>query len=109
MELTRLADLRGSERSRLFEGGTHGSTVSFFWISYPEPGLGPGLHRHPYDETWLMLEGRALLEIAGEQREVGEGDIAVAPARAPHTFTSLTALRVLCIHANPELVQEELE
>lgn len=109
MQLTNLSQLSGSERSRVFEGGAHGATVTLFSIDYQTPGLGPVLHRHPYDETWLILEGRALLEIDGEQQEGGAGDIAVAPAHAPHKFTSLTPLRVVCVHASPTWIQEDLE
>ncbi len=109
MQLTNVSQLPGSERSRLFEGSAYGSSVTLFSIDYAAPGLGPDLHRHPYDETWLVLEGRALLEVDGERREAGPGDVAVAPANAPHKFKSLTPLRVVCVHASPVLVQESLE
>jgi mannose-6-phosphate isomerase-like protein (cupin superfamily) len=109
MQLTNLSQLPGSDRSRVFEGSGHGATVTLFSIDYPEPGLGPGLHRHPYDETWLILEGRALLHVDGEEHEGGPGDIAVAPAHAPHKFTSLTPLRVVCVHASPVRIQDDLE
>jgi mannose-6-phosphate isomerase-like protein (cupin superfamily) len=112
MHLINAAGLPGSSRARLFEGADHGpANVSFFIINYEEPGIGPELHRHPYDETWLVQEGRVLLEIGGETREAGRGDIAIAPADTPHKFTSLGPgpARLVCIHANPRLIQESLE
>jgi hypothetical protein len=33
------------------EGADHGSTISVS-LDDSEPGRGPRLHRHPYDETW---------------------------------------------------------
>jgi mannose-6-phosphate isomerase-like protein (cupin superfamily) len=112
MELIKQDELPGSERSRLFEGATHGpSQVTFFIVNYEEPGLGPELHRHPYDETWLVQSGRVLLQIHEEQAEAGPGDIATVAANAPHKFTSIGAepARLVCIHSNPRLIQESLE
>jgi mannose-6-phosphate isomerase-like protein (cupin superfamily) len=110
MQLINTAALPGSERARLFEGEQHGQArVSFFVITYSEPGIGPELHRHPYDETWLVQKGSVLLQIGEEQAEAGPGDIATAPANTPHKFTSLEPAEVVCIHASPRLIQESLE
>ena len=43
-----------------FEGADHGSGVSFFLARTP-PGRGPRLHRHPYEETFVVHEGRVEL------------------------------------------------
>lgn len=38
------------------EGAEHGATISLI-LDRSEPGQGPRLHRHPYDETWVVQEG----------------------------------------------------
>ena len=50
----RAGELRRSRGGTItFEGEPHGSGVSFFLVD-SEPGAGPGLHRHPYAETWII-------------------------------------------------------
>ena len=112
MHLINVTALPGSEHARLFEGAKHGpATVSFFIINYQQPGMGPELHRHPYDETWLVQHGKVLLQIGDEQSEAGPGEIATVSANTPHKFTSIGPgpAKVICIHANPRLIQESLE
>ena len=48
---------RAANRTLRFEGEDHGSGVSMFLVDN-EPGEGPGLHRHPYSETWIVRSGR---------------------------------------------------
>lgn len=112
MHLINATALPGSDHARLFEGASHGPAgISFFITYYPRAGLGPELHRHPYDETWFVEEGTVLLEIGDEKAQAGRGDIAVVPANTPHEFTSVgpQAARVVCIHASPRLIRESLE
>ncbi|VIO74974.1 hypothetical protein CI1B_56930 [Bradyrhizobium ivorense] len=40
------------------EGRTTGAETSVIVVDMP-PGPGPALHRHPYAETFILLEGRA--------------------------------------------------
>jgi quercetin dioxygenase-like cupin family protein len=71
-----VSDLPGNLIGR-FEGRDHGSSVSFFVGSFP-PGTGPGLHRHPYDETFIVEAGNATFTIAGETVELAAGQIEVS-------------------------------
>ena len=97
-------------RTIRFEGGSHGTPISFFSVDN-EPGQGPALHRHPYPETWIVKRGRALVVAGEETFELGPGDIAIAPANVPHKFTNIGSdrLEIVCIHAAGEMVQEDLE
>lgn len=93
-----------------FVGEPHESGVSFFLVN-SETGAGPGLHRHPYSETWIVRGGRALFTADGEELEAGPGDIIVVSTETPHKFTSLgpERLDMICIHDSPTMIQEDLE
>jgi quercetin dioxygenase-like cupin family protein len=106
----RFEDLPGSERSRRFEGREHGATVSFF-ISRHAPGEGPVLHRHPYEETFIMQEGTVEFTVGGETIEANGGEIVVVPANTPHKFvnTGGERIRQVSIHACDHMIQEDLE
>ena len=103
-------DLPGSERASKFEGRDYGSTVSFF-LSRHGPGEGPGLHRHPYEETFIVQEGSVTFTVDGESIESGPGDIVVVPAEAAHKFTNSgdAPLGMVSIHPAAEMQQEWLE
>ncbi|MDP8932046.1 MAG: hypothetical protein M3O70_26635 [Actinomycetota bacterium] len=52
-----IVDLAHSETAYEFEGHHHGDTsVSFIVIDAP-PGSGPKLHKHPYEEVFVVQEG----------------------------------------------------
>jgi quercetin dioxygenase-like cupin family protein len=47
-------DIREGIGSYEFEGYLYGdSNVSFIWVELP-PGEGPKLHRHPYEEIFVL-------------------------------------------------------
>lgn len=93
-----------------FEGEAYGATTSWFVVDC-DPGQGPVLHRHPYDETFHVYEGEATLEVGEETLILGPGDTAIAPARAWHRFTNTGsgALHLIGIHASPVMIQENYE
>ena len=93
-----------------FEGEPHGSGVSMFLVN-SEPGAGPDLHKHPYSETWIVRSGRARFTADGEELEAGPGDMLVVGPETPHKFKNLgpDRLDIICIHASPRFVQENLE
>jgi mannose-6-phosphate isomerase-like protein (cupin superfamily) len=93
-----------------FEGEQFGSGVSFFLV-HNEPGAGPDLHRHPYSETWIVRAGKGRFTADGEDVDAEPGDILVVGAETPHKFKNVGTERldVICIHASPRMIQEELE
>ena len=97
------------ERSNVV-GAEHGATISVI-VDHSEPGEGPRLHRHPYDETWLVQEGNLTFQLGEERFTVGPGDIVIAPPNTPHKFTNDGPGRssLVCIHASPEFSTEWLE
>ena len=53
------------------------------------------------DTYHVVLEGRGVLEVEGEQIEVGEGKAAFVPAGADHRFTGYEGLSVLVVFSRP--------
>jgi mannose-6-phosphate isomerase-like protein (cupin superfamily) len=102
--------LPGGENSVRFDGHAYGANVSFF-ITRNLPGTGPGLHKHPYEETFIILEGRGRYTVGEEDIEAGEGEIVVVPARTPHKFVNIGdgRLRSVNIHPKERMATEWLE
>jgi quercetin dioxygenase-like cupin family protein len=91
-------------------GADHGATISLI-LDHSQPGQGPRLHRHPYDETWVVQEGKLTFQLGEERLQARPGDIVIAPPGVPHKFTNdgPGPSRMVCIHANPTMVTEWLE
>jgi len=89
------------------EGYTVGSDSSVIIVNLP-PGEGPALHRHPYSETLVVLEGRVLLQIDDKKTEASAGSLVVIPANAIHGFKSLGPgrLKQVDIHASDRFVTD---
>jgi len=90
-----------------WEGGD--ANVTLILHDSTEPGRGPRLHTHPYPETFIIEEGRALFTVGDEEIEAGPGQILVVPAGTPHKFTTLGPMRSIHIHASPHFDTHWLE
>ena len=53
------------------------------------------------EELYYLLEGTGLMEVDGEEREVGPGDAILIPPGAWHQIKAVDALRFLCCCAPP--------
>jgi quercetin dioxygenase-like cupin family protein len=96
--------LPDSGNSFRFDGANHDAPVSFFLL-HTQRGEGPGLHRHPYAETFVLQEGQATFTVGDETIEARAGDIVVAPADTPHAFVNSGSgvLRSVNIHPVAEM------
>ncbi|MBO0683055.1 MAG: cupin domain-containing protein [Candidatus Dormibacteraeota bacterium] len=94
----------------LFEGYRWGGAAVSFFVSDAAPGRGVSLHRHPYDEVFLLLEGEARFWVEGRSLEAHAGQILVAPAGSAHKFINSGSgrLRSVNIHSNDRNVVEWL-
>jgi mannose-6-phosphate isomerase-like protein (cupin superfamily) len=104
-------DLERDGNTYEFQGYLHGNThLSFIWVDLP-PGGGPWLHKHPYEEVFIVLEGRATFTVGSTVLEATAGQILVAPADTPHKFINSGEgpLRQIDIHANERFITEWLE
>ena len=110
MKIVRVADIQESRQAAIFIGRDHGAHVSFFIITHHR-GDGPGPHRHPYEETFVMLTGAAEFTVDDKTVEVGSGHIVVVPAGAVHSFKAVSdgLTQQVNIHPVAEMVTEWLE
>jgi mannose-6-phosphate isomerase-like protein (cupin superfamily) len=93
------------------EGRDIGSGISIIREYTDEVGWGPRLHRHPYPETFVILQGQALFTIGDEQRTGRAGEVLVVPAGVPHKFVVLGpgVYQAVDIHENDHFITEWLE
>lgn len=97
--------------SRDFVGEKFGGVgVCVIFVDAP-PGAGPKLHRHPYVELLIVVEGTATFRDGSGEREVGAGEMAVVDAHQPHAFinTGEGTLRQIDVHLSPRFITEWLE
>jgi quercetin dioxygenase-like cupin family protein len=105
----RIDQLPGSETAERFEGHIAGSSVSVF-LSHNTPGTGPPLHKHPYEETFFVIEGDVMFTVDGDEIEARDGDIVVVPADTPHKFVSRgESHKQFSVHPVAEMQTEWLE
>ena len=110
MPVIKQSDLPWSSIAHELVGDDHGGIGLCVIFVDAEPGRGPGLHTHPYDEVLIIQEGRATATVGDETVEVGAGDIVLIPAGEPHAFTNTgeSNLRQIDIHASPRFIQTNL-
>src|SRR5215470_227230 len=96
--------------SPLFEGYRHGGVATSCFVLDVPPGGGAVLHRHPYPEVFILLDGQARVWVDGISADVHEGQIAIVPAGARHRFTNTgdATLRTVNVHPNDRRIQEDL-
>jgi mannose-6-phosphate isomerase-like protein (cupin superfamily) len=94
----------------VFVGADHGGVAVSFILDRSLPGQGPALHRHPYDEVWILDEGHASFTAGDRSLTAGPGSVVIVPADTPHRFTNsgTTPLRMVCIHLNARMQTEWL-
>jgi mannose-6-phosphate isomerase-like protein (cupin superfamily) len=94
-----------------FQGIHHQATnVSFIWVDMP-PGGTIRLHKHPYEEIFIIQEGQATFTVGSATLEARAGQIIIVPAHVPHKFMNSGdgQLRQIDIHVNKEFITEWLE
>ncbi|GHO64051.1 cupin [Ktedonobacter sp. SOSP1-52] len=103
--------MRINETAFRFQGGEYGRVAgSFFWV-FTHPGRGSQLHRHPYQEIFVLQEGLATFIIGETTLEVTAGNVVVVPANTPHKFTNTGTepLQMISFHPSSQVLQEVLE
>ena len=120
---TVVPDGRRPGKARLFDGtldGPHRGSVNgetlatqITVLAYgnDEPGLGPKLHVHPYDEIFVIQQGRARFFVGDQVIDAEAGETVLGPAGLPHKFVNLGPgrLQTVSIHLSSRWIQADLE
>jgi mannose-6-phosphate isomerase-like protein (cupin superfamily) len=105
-----LSDPGYGEDQNEVQGHNHNAAVSIIVVDAP-PGGGPKLHRHPYEEVFVIQDGTATFTAGDETLEANGGQVVVVPGGVPHKFvnTGEGRLRQVDIHASDRFITEWLE
>ena len=92
-------------------GKSLGAAVTVLAYGNDLPGTGPRLHVHPYDETFIVIAGRARFWVGDQVIDAGPGEVVLGPAGMPHRFENLGPgrLQTIDIHHSPRWIQTDLE
>jgi quercetin dioxygenase-like cupin family protein len=86
---------------------TERATVSRYTF---EPGAAFPLHRHPQEQTTLILEGKVEMAIRDERRALRAGDWSVVGPDTEHGITAgAEGARIVAIVAPPRTRSDEYE
>jgi mannose-6-phosphate isomerase-like protein (cupin superfamily) len=110
MTILRRDDVPWSAIAHELVGADHGFPITVLFVDAP-PGDGPRLHRHPYDELFIVQEGEATFTIDGAELHVRAGDVLIARANRAHAFVNsgTEPLRQIDIHLSPSFSTEWLD
>jgi quercetin dioxygenase-like cupin family protein len=108
MQVIRQDELPFSNIAREFVGADHGDVDVCLILVEAPPGRGPGLHRHPYAELFLIHEGEGTFRAGDDERTGRAGDLIVVPAGTWHGFTATgdSTLRMTDIHPSSSFSTE---
>ncbi len=102
---------KGGVAVQFFHGGAHGLGTISLMLGDVQPGDGAPLHRHTYEELFVVHEGRGAYTIGETTVEAGPGDLVLIPAGVPHKLRNIgdTLLRHTAVHATDKVVIEWLD
>jgi quercetin dioxygenase-like cupin family protein len=94
-----------------FEGYLNGDVDVSFFLSDTAPGKGPELHKHPYDEVFVVQEGELTFTVGDETIEATGGQVVIAPADVPHKFVNSGTGRArhIDIHTSRQMITDWLK
>ena len=91
-----------ADRSRSYAEFLRRPGVSMGVYHLPVGGKDPQ-HPHAADEVYVVLAGRATLEVEGDRLDVGTGTVVSVDVGADHRFVDVTEdLSVLVVFAPPD-------
>jgi mannose-6-phosphate isomerase-like protein (cupin superfamily) len=93
------------------DGSSVGGPVTVLTYGTDEVGAGPRLHVHPYDETFIVVEGRGRFFVGERILDASAGQLVLGPAGVPHRFENLGPgrLQTIDIHHSSRWIQTDLD
>lgn len=90
-----------------FQGFEHEANVSFFIVGF-SPGKGPKKHRHPCEETFIIVNGEIEVVVDSETQTIRSNTIAIIPANTWHEFKNCSdkQLHIVYIHPVSKMITE---
>jgi quercetin dioxygenase-like cupin family protein len=109
MKIVSLEQLKPApERASKFQGSDFGADTSFY-VATSQPGRGVNKHRHPYQETLIILDGDIEMLVDKDAQIVKGGNAVIVPVNSWHAFINKSERNALIvtIHASAQIVQED--
>ena len=94
-----------------FEGYQYAGVDVSFLLSETAHGKGSDLHKHLYDEVFVVQEGELTLTVGEDTIKATGGRIVIVPAGAPHKFVNSGTRRArhIDIHTSRRMITDLLE
>ena len=94
----KLADMLQFSSEKMKKNGVF-ETERFFCDTYCfEPGQAQSPHTHAHeDKIYYVVEGRGMFTVGDEERELGPGEIALAPAGQNHGVVNCGLQRLVAL------------
>lgn len=89
-----------------------GTTSFINGITIFEPGAAIPLHKHNCEESVMLLEGNAIVEVDGDRHVLKAHDTTFIPAGLPHRFVNASAterMKILWIYASVDATRTIVE
>lgn len=84
-EFKKIGEVRQFGSEKMKKNGLFDTDRMFCDLYCFEPGQSQASHSHEgSDKIYLVMEGRGLFQIGGEERELGKDEIALAPSGQSH-------------------------
>ena len=79
------------------QGGSHNLAIT--WVE-GEPESEQSRHAHPdAEQVYVIVAGRGLMHVAGEEKEVGPGTLVFVPKGALHSIRNLGTEKLVYVSA----------
>jgi quercetin dioxygenase-like cupin family protein len=85
MDVKTLRDARRFSAEKMVKASVFATERLYYDVYCLEPGQAQKVHAHDAsDKVYLVLDGKAVLTLSGEERELGPEDAVLCPAGSPH-------------------------
>jgi mannose-6-phosphate isomerase-like protein (cupin superfamily) len=98
METRNLRESRHFAAEKMVKASLFATARLYYDLYCLEPGQAQKVHSHAgSDKVYLVVEGRVVVAIGDEERELGPDEAALAPAGQPHGVRNPSAERVVLL------------